>query len=87
MATKVFDVQGGRTSTFPMDMLRYDSCWPARNQDVMMVLALVQQDASAIERLPAKVTVRLCTDNRNAPTKARWSSFAWRVLDEDGGQT
>lgn len=55
----------GRGS-FPLDMLRYDACWPMSSSDVS------KMDASA-GRDPRSIAMRSYTQ----PTLARWSSFGW----------
>lgn len=55
---------------FPMDMLRYDSCWPAGPTDVAKL------GAEHKER-----SVQLCSTQE--PTLDRWTSFGWRVGTEN----
>ena len=60
---------------FPLDMLRFDMCWP-RSAD----------DAQAISGDGHRF-VHLETAKRMGITFARWESFGWRVrqcLDESG---
>ena len=52
---------------FPMDMLRYDSCWPVNGDSVA--------NMSAESRGLKIVTLR----SLHEPTDARWSSFLWTV--------
>lgn len=61
-----FTVKGN--GMFPIDMLRYDNCWPATSEDA----------AKLAGRGPREVT--LGTRNRTAPTVGRWPSFMWRVV-------
>ena len=69
MTTKfrTFKVRGG--GTFPIDMLRYDRCWP-----------FTQQDVHAIESERGKRTVTLETAHDASPTPSRWNSFLWGVV-------
>lgn len=62
-----FQVQGH--GTFPMDMLRYDICWPASEWDS--------------GRLPGEAGhVRTITlKGLKPPTFARWRSFGWEVVE------
>jgi len=54
---------------FPLDMLRYDCCYPSSPQDV-----------SKIEgREPREIT--LIAANPFAPTKGRWASFGWTATN------
>ena len=63
---------------FPMDMLRYDGCWPIDSYSAheMSVHAMV---AANITR-PRRVTLRAIS--RTAPTEGRWQSFGWPVEQE-----
>jgi len=59
------------TGEFPFDMLCYDSAFPKSSEN-----------AGAMEhhrRERRRVTV--CSVGRGAPTKARWDSFNWRVIE------
>ena len=66
-----FTVRGW--GAFPTDMLRYDHCWPA-----------TQQDASSITRYFEfhsgfeKYDITLCS--ADAPTTDRWASFDFKVI-------
>jgi hypothetical protein len=56
---------------FPIDMLRYDNCVPAS-----------ENDAISIETGKDMRTVRLrrfVTDNTNGPAVGRWQSFGWDI--------
>ena len=57
-----FGVEGD--GKFPIDMLRYDSCWPHSSIDV-----------DAFNR-KGRRTITLAS--YSAPTIARWESFGWR---------
>lgn len=58
---------------FPLDMLRYDRCWPAGPSDVAMV-------GYEINDLRV-VSVRAYSENKNMPfTEARWASFGWHLI-------
>ncbi len=61
---------------FPIDMLRYDGCYPASEQDS----GLIQQDRG--HRI---VTVAQVTHGHDLPqwTDARWASFGWTVVADD----
>ncbi len=69
--TKFITVEGrGR---FPLDMLRYDSCWPYTSVD----------SARMDPDIREKRKIVLLTDAEHAPTHRRWDSFTWRVIEED----
>lgn len=53
--------------TFPVDMLRYDQCWPASTAAAVSLLLLDDEIR----------TVGL--SSYTPPTDARWRSFGWLV--------
>jgi hypothetical protein len=77
-----FEVEG-RTQ-FPLDMLRYDACWPEGQEDVSKIHSLMETETRMQMRregkLPARI--RLCS-NTMARTTARWNSVGWRVVGAD----
>ena len=67
----------GRLS-FPIDMLRYDQCWPYSQEDASKIHAFTD---GSMGRL-AETSITLCrwTEARNGkPTADRWSSFGWKI--------
>lgn len=66
---------------FPIDMLRYDSCWPATEADSAAILNTIES------RNPGRVVIHLLraypVQGRIYPTAARWASFGWRVWSQD----
>jgi hypothetical protein len=68
-----FSVEG--PDPFPVDMLRYDACWPQGSDDVYEITASVD---GARAHNPRRI-VHLRSDLRE-PTEERWASFGWRVL-------
>jgi hypothetical protein len=64
----VFVVEG--RGEFPIDMLRYDQCWPRR-----------EIDSGTIRRTNETRKVELMCINTTGrkPTEARWKSFGWTV--------
>lgn len=68
-----FTVEGhGR---FPVDMLRYDCCFPLSGDDAENIIA-----HSAEESEHSLRKVRLVSNTLWRPTVDRWSSFGWVVL-------
>ena len=61
-------VQG--LGTFPVDMLRYDSCWPKR-----------QEDVTAIQRYERNKIRIVHIRSYRLPTFRRWESFGWTVVE------
>lgn len=69
--THEFTVEGH--GEFPLDMLRYDRCWPKTEAD----------DSRAMESSYLSSPVRrvtLVTISEGAPTVGRWESFGWRIV-------
>ncbi len=62
-----FEVEG--SGRFPFDMLRYDTCWPAREAEDSYELAN--------DREFRKIRLR----GLRPPTIARWHSFDWGVVE------
>lgn len=80
MATFVqtFTVTPKYATTFPIDMLRYDTCYPHSMEDVNRI-------SSAMRRVPnigeESVTLRRIVDTKTRkPTNDRWLSFGWEVI-------
>jgi hypothetical protein len=70
---------------FPLDMLRYDSCWPA-DTDSALSCALTQRDAGTVEQFLKVREIHLfafkqTTKDFAKPTIGRWNSFGWGVKD------
>ena len=65
-----FEVEG--KGEFPLDMLRYDRCWPAHELDSNLIGSVVH---AQLKRVVGLVGLKL-------PTEARWASFGWRVIPE-----
>ena len=66
----LYEVQG--SGVLPVDMLRYDSAWPA-NQEAVSRMSTAQRPDGGPR------AVRLASYHR--PTVDRWKSFGWQVLD------
>jgi hypothetical protein len=62
---------------FPLDMLRYDACWPTRSEDIAQMDPLDHTQ---------EYTVHLRSALNRWPTEGRWQSFGWTVIDRDGGR-
>lgn len=62
---------------FPIDMLRYDACWPLRGEDVHQIELPSTELRNTQDRI-----IWLKTSGRvdPRPTKARWASFGWHVI-------
>jgi hypothetical protein len=74
MIVKKFEVEG--SGEFPIDMLRYDQCWPTDTADALKIRPAYGGDGSGLERR----TISLSTTGKYVPTRGRWDSFTWRVI-------
>ena len=66
-----FTVKG--TGRFPLDMLRYASCWPATSDDV----------AALTSTTPIAITLRLHSRTKTPDAvlwAGRWASFGWQII-------
>jgi hypothetical protein len=73
---RTFVVEG--EGIFPLDMLRYDKCWPATADDVAEIAAACSFHGDGLRR------ISLVSDDY--PTLARWESFNWTVLGAIRGE-
>lgn len=72
--TKDFTVRG--KAYFPVDMLRYDECFPVDSADASNIEKAL--DGTSDEVFAVKL--RHQTENRYwMPNEARWKSFFWTV--------
>jgi len=58
---------------FPIDMLRYDQCWPER-----------ELDSGLIQRHGENRIILVRGDRTIGPTVDRWKSYGWKVLTING---
>lgn len=68
------------TSNFPLDMLRYDCCFPQGSEDVSQMVYSEDHHlrTDAIKnKVPFKVTL-VCAHEHFTP--GRWASFGWSVI-------
>jgi hypothetical protein len=76
-----FIVKAPARESFPIDMLRYDACYPACNsmavEHISMSLSMKRQDK--LDCYPDGWVVTLISDHE--PTVGRWESFGWTVSD------
>lgn len=71
-----YNVEG--KGAFPLDMLRYDLCWPA-------TAGGAQQISRSIDGLSTDLRLErtIMIKGLKPPTVARWASFGWKVLEHD----
>lgn len=60
-----------------IDMLRYDTCVPATEEDAHKIARVVAYEGEPGDRL---VVLRRFAANADGPTEGRWRSFGCRVL-------
>jgi hypothetical protein len=63
---------------FPVDMLRYDRCFPADSESANNI-AIV--DLHLRQETRNVVLHKDVTSPKDLPTVARWNSFCWAILD------
>lgn len=70
MRTKIeihdFTIYGA--GPLPLDMCRYDRCWP-----------MTEGDAGVAENHDGPRSIRM--SGLNHPNRLRWESFGWRVME------
>lgn len=69
---------------FPIDMLRYDTCFPVNPESVSVIYdCCSNHDLNALHNTePVKVRLARYVDSKvTQPTIDRWRSFGWNVLD------
>ncbi len=62
---------------FPLDMLRYDSCFPATEQDSVKIAESIRGFSGG----PWTVHVQALSQNKSHWTPARWQSFGARLIE------
>jgi hypothetical protein len=75
-----FTVEGA--GTFPVDMLRYDGCYPADTESAVS-MARTRRDDETFHSKVRRVRLVTChtTKLNHGITDARWRSFGWRVTE------
>lgn len=63
------------TGNFPVDMLRYDACWPAKTSDAIEIATSFDRHNNMEDRL---VTI----GSHKEPTPDRWKSFGWIIASD-----
>ena len=76
--TITFSVNG--SGYFPLDMLRYDACYPKGSDDVSRILASVDRELARPDGRREPIwLVHRGNERTWQPTFGRWSSFLWGV--------
>ena len=71
---RFFTVSG--TGRFPVDMLRFDACYPRTGTDAL----IIERSFERPRPLEAEKVVVLAKPSGEAPNAARWKSFGWEVV-------
>lgn len=74
MFSQTFKVSG--RFTFPVDMLRYDNCFPYMEKDSAEITKAMMVNVSSWE-----VTLQRFISYKDQPTIERWKSFGCKVSD------
>jgi hypothetical protein len=79
--TQKFQVKG--KYPFPLDMLRYDSCFPYSQEDVVKIQINLDLHSSHCSSPETTIMLMRCVETKaDIPTKDRWNSFGWAVIAE-----
>jgi len=63
---------------FPLDMLRYDACYPASMEDVEKLMFSMSSERELVECVKS-ITLR----SFQKPTDGRWKSFGWTITSKE----
>lgn len=80
-----FVVQG--EGTFPIDMLRYDSCHPKTSNDVVRMANLPTTHRGAMNMRQITLTTYSARKDEANVSPERWKSFQWQVVRFEGNPT
>lgn len=68
------------SATFPLDMLRYDSCYPASETDAHKIENSFSHSGEGKSAKDLAITiVRAVTEPKRPFTVPRWESFGWSI--------
>lgn len=73
---QTFTVEG--QLPFPLDMLRYDSCFPKTQNDVQTIESNSFQSGAKV-----RVELERYITGKDLPTSGRWQSMGWNVLNTE----
>ena len=69
--------------TFPIDMLRYDGLHPRSEEDSGKIERAIGRFGVPPARESAIIELVKDAPKNWSPTKDRWNSFVWRVVDHE----
>jgi hypothetical protein len=64
---------------FPLDMLRYDCCWPRNSEDASSINLTFSERYQAEKAAVVELSCEYHKDWK--PTAKRWESFGWEVIE------
>jgi len=64
-----------KLAPFPIDMLRYDECFPATERDAAKIYHSINSDHDG-----SSITVACYCGRGWRPTSRRWESFSWQIV-------
>jgi hypothetical protein len=74
-----FVVRGA--GAFPVDMLRYDGCYPSDSRAVSAMAGPERDNVAHPAGDPREVELTSVNHNKRwEPTRGRWQSFGWSVV-------
>lgn len=66
---------------FPVDMLRYDHCWPADQEQVAALIHEIGMPSQWVERDIRLTGFTYGTGSSGGVNPDRWASFGWKVIE------
>lgn len=79
MACKLYEFTVEGRGYFPIDMLRYDACWPMTQEDVCRMTIDGTSRGMKADSEPVKVRMA----SHREPTAGRWASFGWHIRAQE----
>ena len=73
----IAEVRG--SGAFPLDMLRYDACWPTHQEDVLNIGTTLGRNAKERTVSVSTITTHRITKDAIPFTEGRWRSFGWTL--------
>lgn len=74
-----FKVRG--RGDFPIDMLRYDSCYPTYQESVSSLRQHYGSSEDGARDVELSTWSSTAHEAKNKPTEDRWKSFGWLVVE------
>ncbi|MHA2220142.1 MAG: hypothetical protein ACXACY_30030 [Candidatus Hodarchaeales archaeon] len=72
----------GMMFSFPIDMLRYDFCCPAHENDSAMIGFTFERGLKA--KNVEAIELKRIAQKQWVPTQDCWKSFGWKVVEHNG---